>query len=197
MSKAEKTKEFIIEKAAPVFNKKGYAGTSLNDLIDATGLTKGAIYGNFENKDEVAIAVYQYHVSRLNNRIHDFLLPKKSMIAKLIGLTEFYRENWKNICENGGCPILNTAVEADDNMPVMKKHVQQSLSNWAHSLARVIEKGIERGEIKTGVSPLDYGYEIISLLEGGILLTKIMNSQKHIHASLDRIIKIINTELKK
>ena len=59
MSKAEKTREFIIEKAAPIFNTKGYAGASLNDIIDATGLTKGSIYGNFENKDEVAIAVYQ------------------------------------------------------------------------------------------------------------------------------------------
>jgi len=197
MSKAEKTKEFIIEKAAPVFNTKGYAGTSINDLMLATGLTKGSIYGNFENKDEVAIAVYHYHVNRLNNQINDFLLPKKSMIAKLIGITEYYRNSWKSICERGGCPILNTSVEADDNMPVLKKQVQQSINNWAHSMARVIEKGIERGEIKPEVVPIDYGYTIISMLEGGIMLTKIMNSPKHIHAALDRIVAMINTELKK
>ncbi len=53
LSKSEKTKAFIIEKAAPVFNTKGYAGTSLSDLTAATGLTKGAIYGHFENKDAV------------------------------------------------------------------------------------------------------------------------------------------------
>ena len=53
MSKAEKTKEFIIEKSAPIFNKKGYAGTSLADIMEATNLTKGSIYGNFENKDEL------------------------------------------------------------------------------------------------------------------------------------------------
>ena len=62
MSKAEKTRAFIIEKSAPVFNIKGYAGTSLNDLMLATGLTKGSIYGNFKDKDDVALSVYRYSV---------------------------------------------------------------------------------------------------------------------------------------
>lgn len=50
MSKAERTKQFIIEKTAPIFNAKGYMGTSMNDIMNATGLTKGSIYGNFETK---------------------------------------------------------------------------------------------------------------------------------------------------
>jgi AcrR family transcriptional regulator len=160
-------------------------------------LTKGSIYGNFGNKDDVAVAGYLYQIEKLNQRFIDYLSPKKTMIAKLLGVTEYYRENWKNICERGGCPMLNAAVEADDNFPVLKKHVQQSIDNWAKSLARVIEKGIEKGEIKNKVVPLDYGYTIISMLEGGILLTKIMNNQKHIHQALDRIVTMIQTELKK
>jgi TetR/AcrR family transcriptional repressor of nem operon len=59
MTKAEKTKAFIIERSAPLFNSKGYSGTSMNDLMDITGLTKGSIYGNFENKDEVALAAFR------------------------------------------------------------------------------------------------------------------------------------------
>ena len=60
MSKAERTKNFIIEKTAPLFNMKGYSGTSMSDITAATGLTKGSIYGNFENKDEVAIAAFLF-----------------------------------------------------------------------------------------------------------------------------------------
>lgn len=48
--KSERTRQFIIEKVAPIFNRKGYAGTSLSDLTEATGLTKGAIYGNFKKQ---------------------------------------------------------------------------------------------------------------------------------------------------
>ena len=57
-SKAQRTAQFIIEKAAPLFNTRGYAGTSMNDITRATGLTKGAIYGNFDNKEEIAIAAF-------------------------------------------------------------------------------------------------------------------------------------------
>ena len=54
-SKAEETKKFIVEKAAPIFNKKGFAATSMNDILDVTGLSKGCVYGNFENKDEIHV----------------------------------------------------------------------------------------------------------------------------------------------
>ncbi len=49
-TKSDRTKQFILEKVAPVFNKNGYFGTSMSDITEATGLTKGAIYGNFKNK---------------------------------------------------------------------------------------------------------------------------------------------------
>ena len=68
LSKAERTRLFIIEKTAPVFNTKGFAGTSLTDLTDATGLTKGSIYGNFQNKDEVALGCFRFQL-QTSNRI--------------------------------------------------------------------------------------------------------------------------------
>ena len=57
------TSQYIIEKVAPIFNKKGYVGTSLSDMTEATGLTKGSIYGNFKNKDGVAIEALKYNIS--------------------------------------------------------------------------------------------------------------------------------------
>ena len=60
-TKAERTRNFIIEKTAEIFNRKGYAGTSMSDITEATGLTKGSIYGNFENKEDVALAVFEYN----------------------------------------------------------------------------------------------------------------------------------------
>ncbi|RZL99390.1 MAG: TetR/AcrR family transcriptional regulator, partial [Pedobacter sp.] len=68
-SKAERTRQLIIEQTAPIFNTKGYAGTSMNDLTAATGLTKGAIYGNFENKDEVAVAAFDYNFSKITEHL--------------------------------------------------------------------------------------------------------------------------------
>ncbi len=58
LTKAERTRQYIIASTAEIFNKKGYEGTSLTDLTSATKLTKGSIYGNFRNKEEVAAAAF-------------------------------------------------------------------------------------------------------------------------------------------
>ncbi|MBS1634480.1 MAG: TetR/AcrR family transcriptional regulator [Bacteroidetes bacterium] len=197
MSKAEKTRQFIIEKSAPIFNMKGYAGTSLADLVEATGLTKGAIYGNFENKDEVATAVYKYHVYVLNKRIANFLRERESMTEKLKGLADYYRVNWKSVFEHGGCPIQNASVEADDNAAFLKRHVQHSISGWTKGIAGLIEEGQKKGEFRKNISPEEYAYTIIMLLEGGMMLGKIMNNHKLLYSALDRIDAIIETEMKK
>ena len=196
MSKAEKTRNYIIEKSAPIFNKKGYAGTSLNDLIAATGLTKGAIYGNFENKDEVATAVFDYNINGVNKRIAEYVVPKKTATEKLIAITEYYRVNWKSVFERGGCPLQNASIEADDNLPFLKANVQNSIKRWAKSIGRIIEVGKENGEFRKKISGEEYAYSIITLLEGGIMLGKIMNNNKHLFSALDRIIHIVNTEIR-
>lgn len=65
MGKAERTRAFIIQKSAPLFNIKGYENTSLSDIQEVTKLTKGAIYGNFKDKNELAIASFEYNCSRV------------------------------------------------------------------------------------------------------------------------------------
>ena len=91
MSKADKTKAFIIERTAPVFNAKGYAGTSISDLMDVTGLTKGSIYGNFENKDEVALAAFDYNFELVITYIKKKMALHELVIDKLLVYPTTYR----------------------------------------------------------------------------------------------------------
>jgi TetR/AcrR family transcriptional regulator, transcriptional repressor for nem operon len=195
MSKAEKTREYIIEKAAPIFNMKGYAGTSLTDLIEATGLTKGAIYGNFESKDEVAVAVYEYSIKMLYGRLNDAIATQQTAAGKLKAITNYYRTNWKNIFARGGCPIMNASVEADDNLPFLKKQVQTSMKNWAGMISSVIENGQRTREFKKDIDATAYAYTIITLLEGGIMLAKLNNTCNHLFAAIDRAERIIKEEI--
>ncbi|WP_431210474.1 TetR family transcriptional regulator [Puia sp. P3] len=90
MSKAEKTREFIIQKTAPIFNKKGYAGTSLSDMTEVTGLTKGSIYGNFADKDEVALAAFAYNSSLMGIAVRAEMAKRSSYREKLMVYVELY-----------------------------------------------------------------------------------------------------------
>ncbi|PIF43528.1 AcrR family transcriptional regulator [Chryseobacterium sp. 52] len=196
MSKAEKTKQFIIEKTASLFNTKGYTSTSLSDITEATGLTKGSIYGNFENKDEVALEVYKYNSSLLSKSMarslgEDF----PGTIDKLNAFVNFYRKNWKAVFENGGCPLMNAATEADDTFPSLKKQVTQSFEGWIKKITSVIVHGQENGEIDQNINADEYGSLFIMLVEGGILLSKTTEDEKYLHLALDKILFMIDKEL--
>lgn len=196
MSKAERTRQFIIEQTAQLFNTKGYAATSLADITEATGLTKGSIYGNFENKDAVSRAVFRYNADRLLTHIdRSFSEDKPNARTKLLAHIDFYRKNWLKIFENGGCPVLNTATEVDDTLPALQNDVKQVLENWATKITSVLEEGKNEGIFKNDLDSEAYAYLFITLIEGGILLAKTTGKQIHLQRALDRIIRITEDEI--
>jgi TetR/AcrR family transcriptional repressor of nem operon len=197
MSKAEKTKAFIIEKSSRIFNTKGYSGTSLNDITEATGLTKGAIYGNFEDKNDIAIAVYKYNVGGFRKRVAELIDAQKMGYDKLFAITTYYRTNWQRVFERGGCPMLNASIEADDNMPFLKKTVQTTLNAWVDHVASIIDLGKKQNQINKNIDSREYATTIITLIEGGLMMGKIHNDHKLLFNALNRIELIINRELKK
>jgi TetR/AcrR family transcriptional regulator, transcriptional repressor for nem operon len=194
MSKAEKTRAFIIEKIAPVFNKKGYAGTSLADLTGATGLTKGALYGNFENKDKIALAAFDYNVKKIQGYLSS---SNKTAIEKLLSIPLLYKKHFSDIAAHGGCPILNTAVEADDNLPLLRKKVQKAIVSWQEEMIALIKEAMDAGEINKGIDPSKYARIFIALFEGGMMLSKATNDTSYFYESLDKMTDIIENELRK
>ncbi|WP_288376338.1 TetR/AcrR family transcriptional regulator [Chryseobacterium culicis] len=196
MSKAEKTKQHIIEKTATLFNTKGYISTSLSDITQVTGLTKGSIYGNFENKDEVAIEVYKYNAGILSKTLsRSFGDEFPTSLDKLRAFVDFYRKNWQFVFANGGCPLMNAATEADDSFPALKTHVKQSFEKWMMKISDTIAEGQSKGEIDEKINAQQYASLFIMLIEGGILLSKTMGDQSYLNHALDKVNQMINHEL--
>lgn len=195
MGKAEKTKQYIIEKAATLFNKKGIAGTSMNDIGDLTGLTKGALYGNFKNKDEIAVAAYDFNIRHIRSSFFSPPDRSTSSIDQLLKIPEFYEDHFPEIAKNGGCPIANTSTEADDSHPLLKKKVGQSIRTWKKNIETIISIGIERGEIRKTVQPQHYSGLILALLEGGLLLSKTTEDMSFIRTANEQIRDLIQKEI--
>lgn len=196
MSKAEKTKQFIIEKTASLFNTKGYTSTSLSDISEATGLTKGSIYGNFENKDQLALEAYRYNAGLLKaNMVLAFSDEFPSSVDKLYAFVAFYRKNWQSVFLSGGCPLMNAATEADDTFPDLKDQVNKSFEEWIAKISEVITQGQKTGELDKKPDAEEYASLFVMMIEGGILLSKTTGDEKFLNITLDRILKIIGTEL--
>jgi AcrR family transcriptional regulator len=73
LTKSEHTKLHILQTVAPIFNKNGYAATSMSEITNATGLTKGAIYGHFKNKEALSISAFKFNVKQMMSKISEHL----------------------------------------------------------------------------------------------------------------------------
>lgn len=193
MGKAERTKELIIEKTAEVFNQKGFAGTSMHDITELTGLTKGSIYGNFKNKDDVAIAVFNHNIEKLRQIFASELEKKSSCREKLLAYPHLYQNYFEAPFPEGGCPIMNTAIEADDTHPELKELAQNALLEWKSGLEAILKKGISNNEFSKDIDVKETAYSILALIEGGVMMAKLTNSLKPLNAAMNTLKKMINS----
>ena len=89
MTKAEKTKQFIIEKSAPIFNVKGLAGTAMSDIMEATNMAKGTIYIHFKDKEELTGCVVDYNLKTLVDRTLAYANKQQTAKQKLLSFLDF------------------------------------------------------------------------------------------------------------
>jgi len=197
MSKADRTKQLIIEKTAPIFNKKGYAGTSLTDMTDATDLTKGSVYGNFEDKDDVALAAFDYNMEKLIGQVREQQAGQRSALSKLQAFIMVYRNGLQAPVLRDGCPIINMGTEADDTHPKLKEKVNSALGRWHKSISAIIQQGKMQGEFRDDVNAAEFASLMIAMIEGGFSLSKISGDESYLAQSLGQLEQLITQQLKK
>src|SRR5260370_38551370 len=176
MTKGEQTRRKIVEAAAPIFNKQGYEGSSLNDLMEATGLKKGGIYRHFSTKEELAAEAFDYTWEAAWNARLLHVDEKANGIDKLKQLIANFVDYRSPIA--GGCPILNTATDADDGNPVLRARVAKALRSWLTRLQTMVEHAQERGETRSGVDPKVVATLIVASLEGALMIGRLQRSDE-------------------
>lgn len=172
MTKGEQTRREIVRKAAPLFNQKGFAGTSLSDLMDATGLQKGGIYRHFSSKEELAAEAFDYAWQKAVSERLDGLEELPDSVDRLKRMLENFVHKRSGLVP-GGCPLLNTAVEADDGNPILRARARKALQAWTERLTKVISDGIRKRQIRPGVDSLKLAQRIIGSLEGALLISRL------------------------
>jgi AcrR family transcriptional regulator len=191
MSKAERTRQFILEKTAPIFNVKGYAGTSVSDMTEATGLTKGSIYGNFTDKEAVALAAFEHNWRQVQAVVRAEMGRHPTNMAKLLALVDVYDNYQVHAFPEGGCPLLNTAIEADDTHPGLREKAAAALQGWKRHIVTVVEAGVAGKEFRDDVDAEQTALTLIALIEGAIMISRLTGNPGHRKAVMPAVEKII------
>jgi TetR/AcrR family transcriptional repressor of nem operon len=174
MRKGERTRERIIRQAAPLFNQRGYEGSSMHEIMAATNLEKGGIYRHFSGKQQLAAEAFDYAWAEAAKARRSDLENVANSVDKLKQYVENFVERRGTV--PGGCPLLNTAMDADDGNVVLRARARKALAGWQDFLGSIISQGIRKGEIRADVAKAKLANLIIASLEGAIMIGRLEQS---------------------
>src|SRR5580698_2587950 len=176
MNKGELTRERIVAQAAPIFNQRGFAGCSMQDVMDATGLEKGGLYRHFESKEELAAEAFKYALRKAVKTRTEDLEHIAGIMPKLRYIVTRFVEAPSSI--PGGCPLMNTAIDSDDGNPALRKLVKAGLNDWKKRISALVEQGIQAREIRKDVEPRRIANTIIATLEGALMISRMEGTKE-------------------
>jgi TetR/AcrR family transcriptional repressor of nem operon len=194
MKKGDRTRDRIIRQAAPLFNQRGYEGSSMQEIMAATDLEKGGIYRHFSSKQELAARAFDYAwAEAIKARRHD-LDSVENSVDKLKQFIANFVER-RGIVP-GGCPLLNTAMDSDDGNAVLRARARKALQGWQVFLGSIIAGGVRKGEIRPDIAKAKLANVIIASLEGAIMISRLEQSPGPLRDAQSHLENYLETEVR-
>jgi AcrR family transcriptional regulator len=194
--KGQQTRQRILLRAARLFNQKGYHGSSLSDVLRATGLQKGGIYNHFESKEQLAVEAFDTAIQLVARRFEQALAGKRHGLDRLHAIVDVFRGYAIDPPVPGGCPIMNTAIENDDGNPTLRRRARQAMDQYRAMVRTIVTKGIERGELRANLDPDQVVTLLTAACEGGLMLSKLYDDPGFINATADHLSRYVDQNLR-
>ena len=187
MDKGAQTRERIVETAATVFSERGFFGSSMTDLLAATGLQKGGLYNHFASKEQLALAAFDWAVGSVERRYERALAGVPGAVDRLLAIVGVIRGLVEDKALPGGCPILTTAIEADDTMPALRDRARDAMTRWQRLIGSTVKAGVAAGELRPDADPYTVATLVTATLEGAVFLCKLYDDPVHMRRAVDHV----------
>lgn len=162
----------VLDRAMTAFWAHGYEATSMNDLVEATGINRGSIYSAFQDKHTLFVRALKhydrYHRSDFLARIQQLNLPRPAIMAVFDAAVD----SRTGAQSPSGCLLVNTALELSDHDPEVAEIVRQSLVEVEEFFRLMIEKGQMDGTINRDRNPADTAQGLLGLFMGLRVLSR-------------------------
>jgi AcrR family transcriptional regulator len=179
------TRLFIIQKSAPLFNKKGYLATSVADIMAATGLARVGIYDHFRSKNEIARAALEYSNQTVMNALEARLQEADTFSGQLDALICFYHNYTASPVIDGGCPILNAV--AVDAVPGLREAALKGLNLLVDKIRQIILQGKTAGEFRKEIDASNEADLIVATIKGGIIMSQLSGNSDLLNRLLGQL----------
>lgn len=165
--KTEATRRLITKKAFQRFYKNGFKATSVNEIMKATGLSKGAFYHNFKNKEELGVLVVK---AELNSRLYQAMISplyaegEAKTILKNTFLNKF--QAFTSDEKLMGCPVNNLINEIGGTQNLLNEALKELIDTWVIAVVKILERGHKDGSIRPETNPQQAAIYLVSSFEG-------------------------------
>ena len=174
-----RTKEHIIEIASRLMNLRGFNNTSVDNVLQASGVKKGSFYYYFKSKEELGYAIIEDHVRRFSEHVLGRAFTnQRDALVELEDFLDIILELHRQRNCAGGCLMGNMAMEMSDIHEGFRKRFQEVFEGWRIRVADVLQKAQMSGQLNHHVDPTRLAQFVIAGVEGAILLSKVKKDIK-------------------
>lgn len=165
------TKRNIIEKSLQLFSVKGYYNTSISDILAATRLTKGGLYGHFGSKAEIWQAVYDEAVSVWRETVFSGVRDRSDPLTRIATFIENdLRDYLGGDVFEGGCFFLNMLVELSGQSDPMSKQILRGFVRISKLIQAWLDEAADLGLLKSDLNHTEIANFIVISLNGAAAL---------------------------
>ena len=170
----ERTRRRLLRAAFQEMHRSGFRNADLDAILARAGVTKGALYYHFDNKEALGYAVVdEIMASDLNQKWVRPLRKAKNPIAVLIRIVQSESLKIKDVKRS--CPLLNLSQEMSGIDEGFRKRTSKLFRNWRDGVADALREGQKLGMIRSDVNANETATFLIAAYEGYVALAK--NSQ--------------------
>jgi TetR/AcrR family transcriptional regulator, transcriptional repressor for nem operon len=162
----------VLDKAMQAFWSRGYAATSMQDLVDCTGINRGSLYSTYRDKHELFLAALRMYDNTLRGKR---LADLESRYGPREAIRQLFLAFTLQVSEKGGnrgCFLTNTALELAAHDPEARDVVAHAQKEMEAFFARMIRKGKGQGEVAPHVKPAETASGLLASLIGLVVLTR-------------------------
>ncbi len=187
-TKAQATKERILQTAAECFLLSGYHATGLDKIIKVAKITKGNFYYHFKSKEILAVETLDWQFKHIYNDIQDQVLSKqKSPLDTLFLLFDLMANRQKKQHQEGqicGCYFGNFTLELSAESLLIREKVKSIFQQYAELIENLLNQAIKKKEISLTLDTAIMSHVILGQIEGAILLDKANQQPQQVEQSL-------------
>jgi TetR/AcrR family transcriptional repressor of nem operon len=146
-------KDRIIHEALRQFSSKGFMSTSISDILESAGTSKGGLYNHFKSKEDLFFAALSEARKIWRQRNLAGLDHAAPPLGKLKQILANYRDHYLADSDNfpGGCVFVTLAVELSDQHPHLAREVTEGFNRFKGMIKRLLDQERAAGNLKNGV----------------------------------------------